>query len=301
MTQITMPSACSVVPSPVASPTRGSLLWMSQSATCRFAPSNAHLQSSTHFRQVNPVKYNGLLPTIKTLVREEGSTGIWKGFGPTFVGYSAQGMFKYGLYEIFKDFYSNLAGEELSNAYKPAIWLAGSASAEVFADIALCPLEMTKVKIQTSPTGTFPTAFGAAIKEMSRTRVDTRYPFGSLVPLWSRQVCRPLPTDAPQVLTTSHRSRTPWPSSSSLKRLCSSSIPMSSRSPKNPTGREHNSELHLGLGTSLVSSAPSSRTLPIPSFLNSVNQRIKANRSVRLPPRSASCPWPQKGSELVLS
>jgi len=138
--------------------------------------------------QVNPVKYSGLGSTIKLLIKEEGSTGIWKGFAPTFLGYSAQGMFKYGLYEIFKDFYSNLAGEEASQKYKPAIWLAGSASAEVFADIALCPLEMTKVKIQTSPSGTFPTAFGAALAEMKRTKVDTRYPFGSIVPLWSRQI-----------------------------------------------------------------------------------------------------------------
>ena len=82
----------------------------------------------------------------------------------------------------------NLAGEELSANYKPAIWLAGSASAEFFADIALCPFEMAKVKIQTSPTGSFPTAFGAAMKEMSRAKAETRFPFGSLVPLWSRQV-----------------------------------------------------------------------------------------------------------------
>jgi len=83
----------------------------------------------------------------------------------------------------------NLAGKENAEKYKPAIWLAGSASAEVFADIALCPLEMVKVKIQTSPSGTFPTAFGAAWAEMRRTKVDTRFPFGSIVPLWSRQVC----------------------------------------------------------------------------------------------------------------
>jgi len=142
----------------------------------------------TYFNQVDPKKYTGLVPGLKTLVAEEGSRGIWKGFGPTLVGYSLQGMFKYGLYEIFKDTYMNLAGEELAEKYKPAIWLAGSASAEVFADIALCPLEMTKVKIQTSPTGTFPTAFGAAIREMQRTKLETRFPFGSLVPLWSRQV-----------------------------------------------------------------------------------------------------------------
>ncbi|KAJ2920579.1 hypothetical protein H1R20_g16514, partial [Candolleomyces eurysporus] len=138
--------------------------------------------------QVNPAKYNGLMPTLKLLSAEEGSRGLWKGFGPTLVGYSLQGMFKYGLYEVFKDTYMNLAGEEASNKYKPLIWLAGSASAEVFADIALCPLEMTKVKIQTSPNGTFPTAFGAALAQMRATKAETRYPFGSLVPLWSRQI-----------------------------------------------------------------------------------------------------------------
>ncbi|KII87241.1 hypothetical protein PLICRDRAFT_93038 [Plicaturopsis crispa FD-325 SS-3] len=138
--------------------------------------------------QVNPVKYKGLVPGLKLLVKEEGANGIWKGVGPTFVGYSLQGMFKYGLYEVFKDLYMNLAGEEASDKYKPAIWLAGSASAEVFADVALCPLEMTKVKIQTSQNGSFPTAFGAALKQMSATKAETRYPFGSLVPLWSRQI-----------------------------------------------------------------------------------------------------------------
>jgi len=138
--------------------------------------------------QVNPAKYKGSISSLKTIIAEEGTRGIWKGFGPTLVGYSLQGMFKYGLYEIFKDQYMNLAGEEASQNYKGAIWLAGSASAEFFADIALCPLEMTKVKIQTSPAGTFPVPFGAALAEMRRTKVDTRFPFGSIVPLWSRQI-----------------------------------------------------------------------------------------------------------------
>jgi solute carrier family 25 phosphate transporter 3 len=138
--------------------------------------------------QVDPAKYKGSISSLKTIVAEEGTMGVWKGFAPTFIGYSLQGMFKYGLYEIFKDFYMNLAGEEASNQYKGGIWLAGSASAEFFADIALCPLEMTKVKIQTSPAGTFPVPFGAAWAEMSRTKVETRFPFGSLVPLWSRQI-----------------------------------------------------------------------------------------------------------------
>jgi len=138
--------------------------------------------------QVSPQKYTGLVSGLKTLIREEGANGIWKGWAPTAIGYSLQGMFKYGLYELFKDFYSNLAGEENSKKYKGLIWCAGSASAEFFADIALCPFEMTKVKVQTSAAGTFPTAFGAALSQMSARRADTRFPFGSLGPLWSRQI-----------------------------------------------------------------------------------------------------------------
>ena len=139
--------------------------------------------------QVNPKKYTGLSSGLRLIIKEEGVAGTWKGWAPTLIGYSLQGLFKYGLYEVFKDMYMNLAGEEAAEKYKPAIWLAGSASAEVFADIALCPLEMTKVKVQTSPNGTFPIVFVAALREMRRTKAETRFPFGSLVPLWSRQVC----------------------------------------------------------------------------------------------------------------
>lgn len=97
-------------------------------------------------------------------------------------------MFKYGLYEVFKDQYSNLAGKENAEKYKGLIWCAGSASAEFFADMALCPLEMIKVKVQTSPAGTFPTAFFPALAEMSARKAETKFPYGSLVPLWSRQI-----------------------------------------------------------------------------------------------------------------
>ena len=38
-------------------------------------------------------------------------------------------------------------GEERSYKYRGLIYLLGSASAEFFADIALCPMEMVKVKV----------------------------------------------------------------------------------------------------------------------------------------------------------
>jgi solute carrier family 25 phosphate transporter 3 len=53
---------------------------------------------------------------------------------------------------------------------------------------ALCPLEMVKVKVQTSPAGTWPTAFLPAVSKMSAQSAETAFPFGSLVPLWSRQI-----------------------------------------------------------------------------------------------------------------
>jgi len=138
--------------------------------------------------QVSPGKYKGLVSGLKTIVAEEGATAVWKGWFPTLAGYSLQGAFKYGLYEIFKDFYSNALGEENAKKYKALVWCAGSASAEVFADIALCPLEMIKVKVQTSPAGTFPTSFFPALNQMVAQKSSTRFPFGSIVPLWSRQI-----------------------------------------------------------------------------------------------------------------
>jgi len=138
--------------------------------------------------QTNPGKYKGLVSGMKTVMAEEGSMAIWKGWLPTAIGYSAQGFFKFGFYEIFKDVYSNAVGEENAKQYKGLVWLGASASAEFFADMALCPMEMVKVKVQTSPKGTFPLATGEAVSKMLATRAETRFPFGSLVPLWSRQI-----------------------------------------------------------------------------------------------------------------
>jgi len=137
--------------------------------------------------QVNPAKYKGLIGSVGTIMKEEGSIALFKGWLPTLIGYSLQGCFKFGLYEFFKDFYSTLAGEEAAHKYRGIIYLAGSASAELFADAALCPMEMVKVKVQTSVPGTFPTALGPAIGAM-RADPASGFPYRSLVPLWSRQV-----------------------------------------------------------------------------------------------------------------
>lgn len=85
------------------------------------------------------------------MFKEQGIRGLFRGWAPTLVGYSAQGAGKFGLYEFFKKQYSDLAGPENATKYKTLIYLAGSASAEIIADIGLCPFEAVKVRVQTQP------------------------------------------------------------------------------------------------------------------------------------------------------
>lgn len=78
-------------------------------------------------------------------VREDGVRGLAKGWAPTAIGYSMQGVCKFGFYELFKILYGNMIGEENSYLYRTSLYLAASASAEFFADIALSPMEACKV------------------------------------------------------------------------------------------------------------------------------------------------------------
>jgi solute carrier family 25 phosphate transporter 3 len=78
-------------------------------------------------------------------------------------------------------------GPENFTKYKDWGYVVSSATAEVFADIALCPWEATKVRMQTSAAGTFPTTLGAGMgKIVSAEGFGGLYK--GLVPLWSRQI-----------------------------------------------------------------------------------------------------------------
>lgn len=60
------------------------------------------------------------------------------------MGYSIQGLFKFGLYEVFKHYIGSAVGEEKmeSGIVKSTVFMAASASAEFFADLAYCPFEV---------------------------------------------------------------------------------------------------------------------------------------------------------------
>lgn len=101
--------------------------------------------------QINPAQYKSVISGFGILFKEQGVRGFFRGWAPTLLGYSAQGACKFGFYEFFKKYYSDIAGPEYAAKYKNLIYLSGSASAEIIAGVALCPMEAVKVRIQTQP------------------------------------------------------------------------------------------------------------------------------------------------------
>ena len=61
--------------------------------------------------QVDPAKYGGIVKGFRVSLSEAGIRGLGKGWAPTFFGYSMQGLGKFGLYEVFKIYYSRALGE----------------------------------------------------------------------------------------------------------------------------------------------------------------------------------------------
>ncbi|XP_046422967.1 solute carrier family 25 member 3 [Neodiprion pinetum] len=135
--------------------------------------------------QVDPAKYKSVFNGFKVTVKEGGVRALGTGWAPTFFGYSMQGMFKFGLYEVFKVYYSQLIGDELSYEYRTTLYLVSSASAEFFADIALAPMEAAKVRIQTMP------GYAKTLREaLPKMHADEGLGgfYKGLVPLWLRQI-----------------------------------------------------------------------------------------------------------------
>lgn len=89
------------------------------------------------------------------------------------------------MYEYFKVYYGDVIGEENAFLYRTSLYLASSASAEFFADIALAPFEAAKVKIQT--TAGFANTLREAAPKMFKDEGVMAF-YKGLVPLWMRQI-----------------------------------------------------------------------------------------------------------------
>ncbi|KAG7120579.1 Mitochondrial phosphate carrier protein 3 like [Verticillium longisporum] len=137
-------------------------------------------------RQIDSKLYTGNFQAWGKIFRGEGVRGIFTGWSPTLFGYSAQGAFKYGWYEFFKKQYSDIAGPENAQKYKTVLYLTASASAEFLADLALCPFEAVKVRMQ----GGIPSPYSGTLDGIrtiaAKEGVSGLYK--GLYPLWGRQI-----------------------------------------------------------------------------------------------------------------
>lgn len=143
--------------------------------------------------QANPKEFKNTVQGMKFIYSGQGAAlgygagfrGIVKGWGPTLWGYSIQGLGKFGFYEIFKHYYSDAVGESNAFKYRDLVYIAASASAELLADIGLCPFEAVKVRIQTMPS------FAKGITD-GLPKFIAQEGFGNLYagigPLWARQI-----------------------------------------------------------------------------------------------------------------
>ncbi|CAG8199418.1 unnamed protein product [Penicillium nalgiovense] len=103
--------------------------------------------------QLDPVTYNrGMLGGFRQVVQNEGAGALLTGFGPTAAGYFLQGALKFGGYEFFKQQSINALGYETAKNNRTAVYLASAGAAEFIADIALCPLEATRIRLVSQPT-----------------------------------------------------------------------------------------------------------------------------------------------------
>jgi len=143
--------------------------------------------------QANPKEFPGTVAGFRTIYGGEGEKlgfnsgirGLFKGGGPTILGYGVQGLCKFGFYEYFKWDYANRVGEENAKKYKDLVYIAASASAEFIADIALCPFEAVKVRVQTSPG--YATGLMDGLPKMLATEgIGNLY--AGIGPLWARQI-----------------------------------------------------------------------------------------------------------------
>jgi len=136
--------------------------------------------------QGDPAKFNkGMIGNMRMWGRENGVRALFRGWAPTLIGYSFQGMGKFGLYELFKYKFAHVVGEENAIKHRTLLYTAASGSAELFADILLCPWETVKLKVQTIP------GYGRGLVDGGSRLLreeGLRGAFQILPTLWGRQI-----------------------------------------------------------------------------------------------------------------
>ncbi|KAG6003284.1 hypothetical protein E4U21_002211 [Claviceps maximensis] len=140
----------------------------------------------TRIQVDDAMKGLNMVRAARTIVANEGTSALLTGFGPTAVGYLVQGGGKFAGYEYFKKQYISLVGgpERAVNS-RMAIYLGASATAELFADVLLCPLEATRIRL-VSQRG-YATGLASGFMRIARDEGFRGF-YSGFVPLLFKQV-----------------------------------------------------------------------------------------------------------------
>ncbi len=139
-------------------------------------------------KQINPNIYSSLFNGLATILRSPGGGfgALWKDGSQLQSDIRCKVPASLDFMNILKKTYSELAGSEHAYKHRTALYLAASASAELIADVALCPLEALKVRMQTSTTP-FATSSMEGFRKIYGAEGLNGF-FKGLGPLWLRQV-----------------------------------------------------------------------------------------------------------------
>ncbi|EKG04136.1 mitochondrial carrier protein, putative [Trypanosoma cruzi] len=145
-------------------------------------------------------EYDSLAEGFRFIYKDAGGSFIgsipffYRGWVPTFIGYSLQGGFKFFFYEVFKYVLQGTCMLRVEEKSEPKssndlcqllTYMGASFLAEVIADIALSPWEAVKIKIQT--TSVYRTQIGVVVP-MIWAAEGCRGFYKGLTALWCRQV-----------------------------------------------------------------------------------------------------------------
>jgi len=137
--------------------------------------------------QLSPEIYNkGMLTAFGQVVKAEGAGALLTGVGPTFAGYFLQGAFKFGGYEFWKKQFIGLVGKDKAPKYRTGIYLVSAGVAEFFADVALCPLEATRIRMVSQPT--FATGLVPGFLRLMREEGVLRGFYSGFFPILFKQI-----------------------------------------------------------------------------------------------------------------
>ena len=136
--------------------------------------------------QLDPSKYSGMISGASKIAAEEGAGALLTGLAPTCFGYFIQGWFKFGGVEYFKIKAVETLGEQKAWDNKTNIYLGAAAGAEFIADVFLCPLEATRIRLVSNPS--YASSMPGAMAKMASEEGVVNAFYSGFGPILAKQI-----------------------------------------------------------------------------------------------------------------